>query len=267
MSRLPILLFLALPCTTALAQSPTDTTDQTLPAPDDRWTLGIAVAAIESPYAGEGTRFQPLPLVRFQGERFFLRGGDAGLHLIKRDTFAVDAFVSARLDGVDVDDLGRTELAANGIDATLLEDRDDGVDAGLAVGWFGRAGRITVRAVADVSGTSDGLEASINYGYPFRRGRNTLEPIVGVRWMSSDLADYYYGTLDSEVARGAPLYRPGSVVVPSVGLSFARSLTPRWTLIGRIAYDVLPDEITDGPLLEQDTDGAASIMVGVGRSF
>ena len=267
MSRFRILLLLALPCATAFAQNATDTADQAPQDTNDRWTLGIAAAAIDSPYAGEGTRFRPLPLVRFQGERFFLRGGDAGMHLFKRDSFAVDAFVSARLDGFDIDDLGRTELAANGLDAALLEDRDDGLDAGVAVGWQGRAGRVRLRAVGDVSGTSDGLEASMDYGYPIRWGRNTLEPIVGVRWMSSDLADYYYGTLDSEVARGAPLYRPGAVVVPTVGLSFARSLTPRWTLIGRLAYDVLPDEIADSPLLEAETDGAASVMIGVGRSF
>ena len=267
MARLPILLLLTLPCAPAFAQNATDTADQAMQDTNQRWTLGVAAAAIDSPYAGEGTRFRPLPLVRFQGERFFLRGGDAGMHLFKRDTFAVDAFVSGRLDGFDIDDLGRAELAANGLDADLLEDRDDGLDAGVTVGWLGRAGRIRLRAVADVSNTSDGMEASLDYGYPFRWGRNTLEPIVGVRWMSSDLADYYYGTLDSEVARGAPLYRPGAAVVPTVGLSFARALTPRWTLIGRLAYDILPDEIAESPLLEADTDGAASLVIGLGRSF
>lgn len=267
MSRLPILLFLALPCSTAFAQNTTDAADQALQDANRRWTLGVAASAIDSPYAGEGTRFRPLPLVRFQGERFFLRGGDAGVHLFKRDAFNVDAFVSGRFDGFDIDDLGRTELAANGVDAALLEDRDDGLDAGLAAGWLGRAGRIRLRAVADVSGTSDGLEASLDYGYPIRWGRTTIEPIVGARWMSSDLADYYYGTLDAEVARGVPLYRPGAAVVPRLGLSFARALTPRWTLVGRLEYEILPDEITDSPLLEPDTDGTASLMIGIGRSF
>lgn len=99
----------------------------------------------------------------------------------------------------------RSETATHGVDAALPADRDDGVDAGLAIGWPGRAGRVRLRVVADAS---DGVEASLDYGYPLRWGRSALEPTVGLRWMSSDLAGYYYGTLDSEVARGVPLYRP-----------------------------------------------------------
>lgn len=55
--------------------------------------------------------------------------------------------------------------------------------------------------------------------------------------------------------------------MPSVGLAYARPLTPGWTLVARISCEVLPDALADSPLLEDGADHAASVMIGIGRSF
>jgi outer membrane protein len=38
-------------------------------------------------------------------------------------------------------------------------------------------------------------------------------------------------------------------------------------LLGFAQYKLLPDKITDSPLIERDTNGSASVFVGFSRGF
>ncbi|WP_313342234.1 MipA/OmpV family protein [Stenotrophomonas sp.] len=251
----------------AVAQSPSSTGDLLAKADDDRWSIGVAASVRQSPYAGEGTRVRPVPLLTFEGKRIFWRGLTGGVHLVQGDAFSLDAVLAGRFDGVDIKDLGRRELLANGVDPALLEDRDDALDAGIAATWSGAAGEFKLSALADVTDASGGYELSADYAYALQWGRTTVVPGVGVRWMSDDMVNYYHGTLDEEVARGVVRYQPGAAVVPHVSIAFSRPLGEKWRLLGGISYDVLPDEITDSPLSEPDTDGSAALRIGITRGF
>lgn len=237
------------------------------PGGPPRWGLGLGAIVNDSPYAGEGTRVMPIPLLSYNGERFYFRVGGAGWRIVENDSFELAAVGKLRFDGFDVKDLGREELAGNGIDYRLLEDRDKGFDVGLNMKWTGSAGEIEVELLADATDTSGGQEASIQYGYPFELGRGTLTPNVGVSWQSKDMANYYYGTLAEEVARGVPDYKPGAVTLPSGGLSYFRPIGEKWSLMAFAKYTRLPDEIQDSPLIEPDTSGTASVFVGFSRGF
>jgi len=232
-----------------------------------RWGIGLGAIVNDSPYAGEGSRVMPIPLLNYNGERFHIGIDGASWKLMQRDAFELAAIGKLRFDGFDVKDLGRDELARNGIDASLLEDRDLGFDIGLGMKWTSRAGEIELELLADATDTSGGQEASIQYGYPIELGRGVLTPSVGLAWQSEDLADYYYGTLDAEVARGVVDYKPGAITLPSIGLSYFRPIGEKWSLIAFANYASLPDEIQDSPLIEPDTDGKASLFLGFSRGF
>lgn len=243
-------------------------TPTTLFAEDDaaRWGLGIGSAISANPYAGRGTRYTPLPLITYDSERFFLRGIMGGIHLYDHDLLRIDALVQGDFSGIDAKDFGRRELANNGIDRDLLEDRDDTVQAGFAIGLNGKFGEFKLEVLADVLDASGGFEASAEYGYPIEFGeRLTLTPTLGVKWLSADTADYYYGTLDEEVARGVVRYRPGAVAIPEVGLDLQYRFSARWLLLGSISYESLPNKLGDSPLL--DSDRSARMMIGVLRAF
>ncbi|MBN6150306.1 MipA/OmpV family protein [Xanthomonas sp. AmX2] len=232
-----------------------------------RWGLGMAAVVSDSPYAGEGTRVVPFPLVTFQGEKFYFRGITAGYQLFGGDAFELSAVGKVRVDGFDVKDLGKTELARNGLDYRLLEDRDIGLDLGLAAKWSGAAGELELEILADVIDASGGQEASLQYGYPMDIGKGRLTPNVGVTWLSKDMANYYYGTLDEEVARGVVDYKPGAVTIPHIGVSYFRPIGQKWSVLAFAKYSTLPDEIKDSPFVEPDTDGTASMFVGFSRGF
>lgn len=230
-----------------------------------RWGVGAGVAAIDSPYAGEDIRLRPIPLLSYEGERFFFRGPFGGYHVINTRTFSVDLVGAGRFDGFDIEDLGVDELAARGIDRRLLEDRDDQLDAGLGMSWRGDFGEVQLRAVTDVTDTSGGQEVSLTYSYRMRMGSFTVTPSLSVSYLSEDLADYYYGTLDEEVARGVVDYKPGAAVVPQVGVNLMRPLGEHWAMMGSVRYTLLPDEFTDSPLIESDS--SASMFLGLTYRF
>ncbi len=232
-----------------------------------RWSIGVAAGARTELYAGEGTHTRALPFFGYEGERFYWRGITAGYHLVKRESFVLDGFLAGRLGAMDADDFGREALARRGIDRDLLEDRDDALDAGLAASWRGRAGEIKLELKADITDTSGGYEADIGYAYPMRLGGFLLTPGLGVKYLSKDTANYYYGTLDKEVARGVVRYEPGSATVPYLGLTVARPFAEKWRAIANLGYEFLPSEITDSPLLEEDIDGSAGLFIGVARQF
>lgn len=232
-----------------------------------RWGVGLAVVATESAYAGEGVRVLPIPLVSYHGERFYFEGLGAGWRLIANDAFELSAVANARMDGFKVKDLGRSELARNGVDYRLLDNRDMGVDLGVKMAWRGRFGELEVDMLADAINTSGGQEVSLQYGYGVNLGNGRLTPSLGVTWQSKDMGNYYYGTLAKEVARGVVDYKPGAVTRPYVGIGYFRPIGDNWALLGMAQYQMLPGRITDSPLIERDRRGSTTVFVGLSRGF
>ncbi|RXR08266.1 MipA/OmpV family protein [Pseudoxanthomonas composti] len=251
----------------ALSTLPLAAIAQQAPRSQGQWSIGAAAALIDSPYAGEGTRVRPFPLVSYEGERFFLRGISGGMHLYRNEGFRLDALLSARLYGFDIDDLGRRELAANGLDADLLSDRDDGIDAGFRAVYGATWGSLTLDALHDISDTHRGYELALDYRYTWLLDRTALTVNAGNSWMSANLSDYYFGTLDEEVARGVTAYRPGSVRIPRVGLTVMHPLGAKWQLMASAEYQFLPNDLQDSPLLEADRNGMGRLVLGLSRSF
>lgn len=230
-------------------------------------SLGVAVIWSEGRMVGEGTRTFVVPTVGYEGERLFFRGINGGVHLFKGNGFELDAILGARLDGWEAKDLGESGLAAVGIDRALLEDRDIGVDAGLGLSWRGKAGKLSLDAKADVSNASGGYEVALGYQASFPVARGLLVPSLGVSYWSADLSDYYYGTLPVEEARGVVRYRPGSAIVPSVGVSYLRPLPRGWLLVAGVEMRWLDSGIVDSPLVDDDSRRAPSVFLGLSRAF
>jgi outer membrane protein len=265
MNKFIVFSLLAVASTGSMAQESDD--GPTEDGPPRGWALGVGAIAQNSPYAGEGMRVQPVPLISYEGEHFFFRGITAGWQFLDNDTFELAAIAQFRFDGFEIKELDRRKLAANGLDARLLDDRDDSVDAGISASWSGSAGELELELLSDVTGKSKGQEFSLQYGYPLDFGRTQITPNIGVTYLSKKTANYYYGTLDSEVRRGVIDYKPDAATIPYVGVDFMRSFGNNWTFIAMLEYSVLPSKITDSPLLERDTNGTAEIIIGIQRAF
>lgn len=230
-------------------------------------SLGVALIWSEGQLVGEDTRTFVVPTIGYEGERVFFRGINGGVHLYKHNGFEVDAIVAARLDGWDAEDLDASMLADVGVDRALLRDRDTGVDAGLGMSLRTKVGKFSLEGKGDVSNASGGYELTLGYRAAFPVARGLLSPSVGVSYWSADLTDYYYGTLPEEEALGVPGYRPGSAVVPNIGLSYMRPLGRGWLLVAGAELRWLGSNITDSPLVDDDSGRVPSVFVGISRAF
>lgn len=226
------------------------------PQPPPRWTFGLLAVDRDAPYRGLDESLLFAPLVRFEGERTYLRGLRGGLRLYDTERVEVAVFAQARLDGYDAED--STFLAG-------MADRRASLDLGIASTWkVKKIGAFELSLAADALDRSGGIEAAASWNGLFRAGAWTVVPGASVRWQNAGLVDYYYGVRSGEALPGRPAYAADAAVTPDVSLLVARPFAGRWTLFARASHTWLPPEITRSPLVARNARTA--LFLGVGYS-
>ena len=222
-----------------------------------RWTVGGLAILRDAPYRDLDEDTLLVPLLRFEGERAYLRGLRGGIVLWERDGFEFGPFLQVRGDGYDA------------ADSPMLDGMDDrrfSLDAGVAASWrIPRFGQVEVSLATDALDRSGGQEAELSYTALLRAGGWTILPSLSLRWQSQDLVDYYYGVRVDEALAGRPAYRGESAVLPELAVLATRPLGGRWQLFARAGHTWLPSEITDSPIVGQD--GRTTVLVGLGYAL
>jgi outer membrane protein len=220
-----------------------------------RWTFGALAIERDAPYRGLDEGLIVAPLVRFEGERFYLRGLRGGVVLHESGGFAFGPFLQFRGDGYDSAD---SDFLAG------MDDRRFSLDGGFAASWRGDDfGQIEFSVATDVLDRSGGHEAELSYTALFDVGGWTFVPAVAAKWQSEDLVDYYWGVRADEALPGRPAYRADAALLPELSLLVTRRFGA-WTLYARVAHTWLPDEIADSPIV--DGNGRTGVILGLGWS-
>jgi outer membrane protein len=213
---------------------------------DSGWALGAAVISAPRPYVGADPEVLPIPLVQYESQRLYVRGITAGYRLIATRELSFDVHVQPRFDGFENDDSPFLEG---------MEEPDETLDVGL--GLDAELGRLELGLSldADVLGRSDGYEARATLGrtYVYRRGQVIFRPEIGASWQNEDLIDYYYGVSAAEARPGRPAYQGDSGTSVDVGAFVRVRVTPRWSVVGLARWTSLSDEISDSPIVEDDS--------------
>ena len=224
--------------------------------PPPRWTFGALAIERDAPYRGLDEDVLVVPLVRFEGERAYLRGLRGGIVAVREGGFEFGPFLQVRGDGYDAGDSGF--LAG-------MDDRRFSLDAGIAASWRReRFGQVELSAATDVLDRSGGHELEAAYTALFRAGGFTFVPQLSLKWQSDDLVDYYYGVRAGEATAWRPAYRADAATTPELSLLATRRFGPHWTLYARVGHAWLPDGIADSPIVADDS--RTTVMVGLGWS-
>jgi outer membrane protein len=242
-----LLLPLALLCTAAPAAAQQD---------PPRWTFGLIAADRDAPYTGLDEDLLVVPLVRFEGERFYLRGLRAGWRLVDTSSYELALIGQARFDGYDAKD---SPFLVG------MADRRASFDLGIASTWTSKKlGALELSAVADALDRSGGGELAASWNLLFRAGGWTVVPGTSLRWQSEDLVDYYYGVRAIEGVVGRPPYAGEAALTPDVSVLATLPFAKRWTFFVRASHAWLPSEITDSPIV--DDDRSTAVFLGLGYS-
>jgi outer membrane protein len=222
-----------------------------------RWTIGAMAIHRDPPYRGYDEGLWAVPLLRFEGERAYIRGLRGGVRLVERDGFEFGPVAQLRFDGYDA---GESDFLAG------MDDREFSIDGGLAAAYRNdRVGQFDLSVVTDLLDRSGGTEVELGYTALFRAAGFTFIPNLALKWQDDELVDYYYGVRDDEALPGRPAYRGDAALVPELSVTAMRPLSPRWTLYARVGHAWLPSEITDSPIV--DDDARTTFAVGVGYGF
>ena len=222
-----------------------------------RWTVGALVIDRDAPYRDLDEDLLVAPLVRFEGERAYLRGLRGGLRLVESPGYELAVFAQARLDGYDSKDSSYL---------TGMADRRASLDLGVASTWTSqRLGALELSVAADALDRSGGYEVAASWMGRFAAGGWTFYPGASVRWQDESLVDYYYGVRASEAIVGRAAYSADAALTPDVSLLATRPLSARWQVFARASHAWLPSEITDSPLV--DRNGSTALLVGIGYAL
>jgi outer membrane protein len=222
------------------------------------FSYGLAFVANDSPYADGGWAFAGLPLLRYQGEGWSVGLLDGLRYAVVDDgDLTLQLVLAPRIYQTIVDNSGDPLAGVN---------RDPSGEAGIEAQFqLSDFTRVNLRAVQEITGVNGGSEVVLEVRQTFIAGFLPVYVGGGVTWQSGDLSRYAWGVYADEAAPGRPAYAPGDVLIPNLAVGTFIPLGEKTSLIGALRVDLLPEAITDSPVVGRDR--TTSVVLGVTRSF
>lgn len=223
------------------------------------FSLGAGAVFNESPYKGYNQNTTAVPLISYEGDRFYVRQTTGGWIMWKDDKNELSLTASWMPLHFDPDDNDDHQMKR-------LDERKASAFMGGAYYRHERWGSLKLALSGDAMDESGGTIAEISYFHPIRMERLILTPSVGVFYSDKSYNDYYYGVSGSESRRsGLDDYTAGDSWTPYVGLAAKYQLTKSLFLTASAVYTVLPDDVKNSPMI--DRDDSVALMTGVAWRF
>lgn len=212
-----------------------------------QWSVGGGVVSSDAGYRGIDRDTFFIPVVGYEGERWYFRGIEVGYRLGEpqaRSPHQWSLVVTGspyRFKPGDSNDPQMQQLQRRNLSAEVAVDYK-------YISWLGT---IDARVGQDIRG--NGHRMSIHYSYPFIAGENwRIMPRVGVSFISSGYADYYYGVSAAEsIVSGLPEYSSQDAFNPFVGVTGMWQINERTTVLAVVNGTRLSSKIADSPMTDK----------------
>lgn len=213
----------------------------------DTLRIGIGAGGATSEYKETDSQIWPVPLLNYEGERFYVRGLTGGIFLYKNSTHELSLNISYLPQSFDASDSDSRAMRQ-------LDDRYSTMLAGASYRLKSEYGIANLSVSGDVLGTSNGILADLSYAYPIPAiSIFQITPAAGVTWTSSNYNDYYYGVSGKESRKsGLGSYDADDGFSPYAGINIKAGITENFDILlnGKAVY--LSEEIRDSPMVDKD---------------
>ena len=221
------------------------------------FSLGAVFAISTAPYKSYDKYIMVSPFATYDGQRFYVQGAGAGVHLLKNEVHKISAGVSyfgLHFDPDDTDNRAMKNL--NRRKSTMMADLTYSVITKVGVG--------KIKASRDVLGISDGYTVDACWQLPLIREKYTIMPSAGVLWSSREQADYYFGVSRGESWRsGLKRHTATSNFSPYLKLDAKYHFTDRWSAVASVHVNFLTGDVKDSPMVGK----SATIGGAIGAQF
>ena len=210
---------------------------------------GLIVSA--EPYRGFDTRFIPIPVLGYRGERLRVLGPFVSYDVLQAEASRLSLRAAPRFQGFDESDSDFFEG---------MKDRDSSLDAGLGFNYDREDWKFEAAAMWDTLGKSDGYELSTRLGRVFRNGPVFLEPSLAFSYLDDNNVDYYYGVRDSEQTDARVAYKGDSTVNTTIGFSVSTPILLGGFTQLAIDHTWNGSNISDSPLVNSDSQWSIRML-------
>ena len=221
----------------------------------NQWSVGAGVGVINSPYKQYDRDLYPVPVVTYEGDKFWFRGLGGGYYLWndQTDKLSVMAYYSPlHFKPGDSDSHALRQL----------DKRRSTAMAGLSYVHNTQYGFLRTALAADVLDNSNGFVGDVAWLYRYTNGGLTLTPGIGVEYSSENQNDYYYGVSGDESRRsGLKRYDADDSWNPYLELTASYKFASDWNVYAATRYTRVGDEIKDSPMVDKSWNGLFSTGV------
>lgn len=185
---------------------------------------------------------------RYQKNGFFIEAIEdsftflsLGYNVWNNDVWSVD-LIGSSLNS-DFIDNGSEEL--DGIE----EKGADFLIGGRATGYFGN-NIIQMNLLGDVSSTHDGIIASVEGGRSWQVRNWNYHALLGIRYNSKKVANYYFGVLPQEASSTIPAFtaKAGSIITADIGVTYP--ISEHWVFRSSAQLEYLTENLRDSPIVD-----------------
>lgn len=217
---------------------------------------GAGMVWIRSPYKGHDDYYIPFPSLQIESKYFFIKELKLGFYLYRDDADEHELTLGIT-PGFTIFDPDKTD----NLQLSLLDKRNMAADVYLQYLRRYRYGTVGAKIYMDVLGNADGFGADAFYKLPVFINDFTITPGVGLSYLNGGRTDYYYGISKTEALRsGLTYYHADFSVSPYVSLEASYLTENGWNIFANAQYTYLSNEITDSPMIGEDT----SLLVSFG---
>lgn len=221
--------------------------------------IGLGVSSTNTGYTNYDTQSGVVPLINIEDKNFYVRINQAGYYLFNDEVNQFSLIAEMNADKWDSSETNRFKA---------LHDRDASINAGAQFRTKQSFGVLTALVATDASNNSNGHYGDASYAYPWQATQKLkLRPSVGVEWLSSDYADYYYGVSKQDTKRvgGLTPDNVGATTRPYVSVYGEYAINDKWTAVGSVEAKRLSDDIQDSQLVSGNTE--TTMMAGATYKF
>lgn len=222
-------------------------------------SVGLGGGWQSSPYKGHDNMILPVPLINFEGEQFYVRDLDAGVHIWRNENHAISL-------GASIFALAFDSSKTHDRSLKKLDDRNSTVNTYLQYSLQTDYGLAGVRVLHDALGNSNAFSAEAYYKYPLMFGPVYVSSGAGIRWESKDQLDYYFGISSREARKsGLSKYTPHGGVSPFISLEADWRFADNWSVISVWQVSLLSKQIKNSPMV--DDSRIFNVIIGLKYIF